>query len=73
MIINTFLESYDFSGKTVIPFNTHEGSENAGTFSKIKEKLSSATVLDGLSLRGTEAREDSSITDIREWLSELGL
>lgn len=23
MIINTFLESYDFSGKTVIPFNTH--------------------------------------------------
>ena len=26
MIVYRFLESYDFSGKTVIPFNTHEGS-----------------------------------------------
>ena len=35
MIINTFLEKYDFSGKTIIPFNTHEGSGNSGTFSDI--------------------------------------
>ena len=37
MIINTFLEKYDFSGKTIIPFNTHEGSGDAGTYSYIKQ------------------------------------
>jgi hypothetical protein cdiviTM7_02256 len=30
MIINTFLEKYDFVGKTIIPFNTHAGSGAAG-------------------------------------------
>ena len=39
MIINTFLEKYDFSGKSIIPFNTHEGSGNSGTFSDIKNKM----------------------------------
>ena len=32
MIMYTFLEEYDFDGKTVIPFNTHEGSGDAGTY-----------------------------------------
>ena len=36
MPVYTFLESYDFSGKTVIPFGTHEGSGLAGSESKIK-------------------------------------
>ncbi len=30
--VSTFLESYDFTGKTVIPFNTHEGSGSSGTY-----------------------------------------
>ena len=65
-IMYTFLESYDFSGKTVIPFNTHEGSGNSGTYNTIKSKLESANVLDGLAIRGSEAREDSSKTTIEE-------
>ena len=71
MIINTFIESYDFSGKTVIPFNTHEGSGNAGTFANIKNKLSNSTVLDGLSIRGSEAREESSKGTIENWIDKL--
>ena len=39
MIINTFLEKYDFVGKTIIPFNTHAGSGAAGSYEAIKEKL----------------------------------
>ena len=70
-IMYTFLESYDFSGKTVIPFNTHEGSGNSGTYNTIKSKLESANVLDGLAIRGSEAREDSSKTTIEEWLEQV--
>lgn len=43
-ILYTFFELYDFNGKTVIPFSTHGGSGLAGTVTKIKEKLSGATV-----------------------------
>ena len=73
MIINTFLEKYDFSGKTIIPFNTHEGSGNAGTFSSIKSKMSSSKVnTNGLAIRGTEARKESSRDTVDNWLKGLG-
>ncbi len=73
MIINTFMESYDFSNKTVIPFNTHEGSGSSGTYEKIKSKLSSATVLNGLAIRGKDAREEISQKTIESWLNNLNL
>lgn len=37
MAVYTFMDSYDFSGKTVIPFNTHEGSGASGTYSAIED------------------------------------
>ena len=43
-IIRTFIESVDLSGKTIIPFNTHEGSGDAGTYNTIKSKLSKSNV-----------------------------
>ena len=73
MIINTFLEKYDFSGKTIIPFNTHEGSGNSGTFTSIKNKMSSSTVnTNGLALRGQEVRKESSRSTVENWLKGLG-
>ena len=73
MIINTFLEKYDFSGKTIIPFCTHEGSGNAGTFTSLKSKMSSSTVnTNGLAIRGKQAREESSRSTVESWLKELG-
>ena len=73
MIINTFLEKYDFSGKTIIPFCTHEGSGNAGTFTSLKSKMSSSTVnTNGLAIRGTEARKESSRNTVENWLKGLG-
>lgn len=46
MTVYTFLESYDFSGKTIIPFCTHEGSGLSGTNRSIESACSGATVLD---------------------------
>ena len=59
MAVYTFLESYDFSGKTVIPFNTHEGSGTAGTERSIRSLLPDADVRDGLAIRGSTAQKDA--------------
>ena len=73
MIINTFLEKYDFSGKKVYLFNTHEGSGDAGTYSSLKSKLSTATVdTNGLAIQGKIARQSSSKETVENWLKELG-
>jgi flavodoxin len=71
MIVYTFLESYDFSGKKVIPFNTHEGSGASGTYNTIKNKLSNSNVItNGLAIRGANVR--SSKSEVESWLKELG-
>ncbi len=74
MAVYTFLESYDFSGKTVVPFCTHEGSGLSGTESSIEETCSGATVLDGLAIRGATAQDEQeeAKSDVLDWLGELG-
>lgn len=73
MIINTFLEKYDFSGKTVIPFCTHEGSGNSGTFTSLKTKMSKSEVnTNGLAIQGKVARQESSRSTVENWLKGLG-
>ena len=69
MIMYTFFDTYDFSGKVIIPFNTHEGSGDGGTYEEIREFEPDATVLDGLAVRGGSA--DKSEKDVDEWLAEL--
>ncbi len=71
MIINTFMESYDFTSKIVIPFNTHEGSGSSNTYQEIRDKLSGAEVLEGLAISGRNAREDSSKEVIKKWVEGL--
>lgn len=50
----TFLDQYNFSGKTVIPFNTNGGYGEGDTFSQIKKGTKGAKVLGGISLKGGE-------------------
>lgn len=69
MIMYTFFDTYDFSGKTIIPFNTHEGSGDGGTYDEIKEFEPNATVLEGFNVRGGSA--DKADGDIDEWLEGL--
>ena len=73
MIAYTFLENHDWSGKTVIPFNTHEGSGQSGTQRTIEGLCSGATVLDGLAIRGNTAQNDSAATQksVTDWLDRM--
>ena len=50
MILYTFFDSYDFSGKTLIPFGTHGGSGWAGTPATIRSLEPDANILEGLSI-----------------------
>ena len=69
----TFLESTDLSGKTVIPFFSHEGSSNgASSLGTIEKLAEGAEVKSGeaLSIRGGSV--DSSEEEVREWVRNLG-
>ena len=72
MIVYNFLESYDFSGKTVIPFNTHEGSGQSGTQGRIASTIPDATVLSGIAIRGATAQNDtaSAKSTVERWITE---
>ena len=72
-ILETFFETYDFSGVTIIPFNTHAGSRDGGTYSLIEEREPDATVLDGLALRGEDAGKDDTRNTVIQWLEQLDL
>ena len=71
MILYTFFDSYDFSGKTVAPFCTSGGSGLSNTVNKMKELEPEATVTDGLHIgSGSSSNPDNAVS---EWLSEIGL
>lgn len=72
MIMYTFFDEYDLSGKTIVPFNTHERSGDSGTYSDIQEIEPDATVLDGLTIRGGDMEGNQTET-VRDWLEDLGL
>ena len=69
MAVRTFLEEYDFSGKTFIPFCTGGGSTVTASAQNIKKLCPNSTVLEGLTLH--EMREDFDIS-IAAWLNKLG-
>lgn len=57
MAVSTFLEHYDFSGKKIFPFATHEGSGLGGSVSYIKKICSKAKVMEGLAIHDAEANQ----------------
>ncbi len=71
MPVYTFLDSYDFKGKTIIPFCTHEGSGYCGEQSM---ELTGAKVIKGLAIYGHIAQNDRPQADkqVSEWLKGLG-
>lgn len=71
MIIYTFLDEYDLSGKTIAPFNTSGGSGFSGSLDTIAEMEPDAAVTEGLSLRSGEAEDCADA--VGEWLDSIGL
>ena len=70
MAVYTFLEHYDFTGKTIHPFCTHEGSGLSETVSDIRKAAKGATVTKGLAVHGSGV--DSAEPAISEWVRETG-
>ena len=71
MAVYTFLESYDWSGKTLIPFNTSAGGGFGRSLSGIEESAEGAELLEGLAL--TESELSDAQNRVTEWLTGLGL
>ncbi len=70
MAVFTFLESYDISGKTIIPFCTNEGS-GMGTSERDIKKCTNANILKGLSIHGAEAASKASVKKVKEWVKSM--
>lgn len=72
MIIYTLFDQLDFSGKTIVPFNTHMGSGDGGTYKTIRELEPEARVLEGLPIEMSDA-EKGDAEGIHNWLERLPL
>jgi flavodoxin len=70
MAVFTFLEQFDFSGKQIAPFCTHEGSGLGRSAQDIKEVCPRATVLPGLAIRGGSVKKAGK--EVQAWLHGLG-
>lgn len=67
-IVSTFMESYDFSGKTIVPFCTSGGSGIGSSASNLEQLTSGADWLEGRRLNGSDSEET-----VMEWVNGLGL
>lgn len=66
MAVFTFLEHFDFSGKTIKPFCTHEGSGLGGSVKDIKKLCPTAKVEAGLAIHGGSVKRAKK--DIERWI-----
>lgn len=71
MIVYNFLESYDFSNKTIVPFCTHGGSGLSDTENTIAD-ITKATMVDGFEIVGTTAQNNRNTAkkQVTKWLKE---
>ena len=69
--ILSFLSAYDFSGKTVVPFCTHDGYGAGNSYRSVQNAVSDANVLEGIAI---EARNvPSSESQVQDWLERIGI
>ena len=66
MAVYTFLETFDFSGKKIHPFCTHEGSGLSSTENDIKKTVRNAVVTKGLAINGSSV--DGARKSIEGWV-----
>jgi flavodoxin len=71
MAVATFLETFDFTGKTILPLCTNEGSGMGSSERAIKQCAPGADVKKGLPITGSNAANAGE--SVRSWLSANGL
>ena len=74
MPVYTFLESYDFTNKNVVPFCTHEGSGIGGTENNVKNAAKGSKPLKGFAIYGHTAQNERAEAEkkVSQWLKEIG-
>lgn len=72
MIMYTFFDLYDFSGKNIIPFNAHMGSGDGGTYSTIKKLEPNAKLISGLPLSMQDIERGRIESKVSSWLKKVG-
>ena len=70
MVVYTFLEAHDLSGKTIVPFCTHEGSGLSGTDNNIKKLYKNVAMKKALAMTGRTAQNNRKEAEkqVDEWL-----
>jgi len=82
--MKSFLNQYDLSGKTVVPFNTNAGYGIGSSFETVKQLCPNSKVLDGFSTKGgverdgilfvIEGEKEKQVQiDVQNWLKKIGL
>jgi flavodoxin len=66
--VRVFLSEYDFSGKTIAPFCTHEGSCLGRSAADISKLCPQSTLLDGIAIRGSDVK--TAQNEVSEWLQK---
>jgi flavodoxin len=69
MPVYTFLSGYDFSGKKIVPYCTHEGSQLGNSIEDIRKLCPDSTILEGLAVWDHDLKNDSEA--ITDWLRKL--
>lgn len=69
-VMFTFFKDHDLSGKTIIPFTTHEGSALGSTIQDLKNTYPNSTVTKGLAVYGHDAQ--NARPRVERWLKSLG-
>lgn len=73
MIVSTFVEALDLSGKTILPFTTHVMSGLGTVEADYAAAAPGATIGAGLAVRGEEVSEPAAATAVESWLRKAGL
>ena len=71
MAVATFLERYDFTGKTILPLCTNEGSGMGSSESDINKSAKGAMVKSGLAITGSKAADSKDA--VKKWFAANGL
>jgi len=69
MAVRAFLEEYDFSGKTIVPFCTREGSGLGSSVRDIAEFCPGAELANAIAFHGTNVK--NARKDVESWIQEL--
>lgn len=70
-IVKRFLQDNNFSGKTIAPICTHEGSRMGRSVTDIKAICSNSTITEGLDVRGGNV--GSARNTVRDWINKIGI